>query len=437
MKKSRKWFGLFVLMISVFLTACGNTANEGSNHDSGANDTNQQLGGEEETIKLRVMWWGSQTRHDATLKALDKYTELNPHVTFEPEFSGWDGYWDKLSTQAAAKNAPDIIQMDAAYLQEYATRGQLTEILDVDVSQVDQALLDSGKVDGKLYAVALGNNAYGMAYNKEAVEKLGLDIPQHGWTWEDYFQFARDAKTKLGEDQYAILDGIKALDVYGLYQMSQGKGYYVTEDGRFNIDKETWLEWAHIFEELRKEGVVPPAQISVTDKELDPTQDLLAQGKILMRPLHAAQSTALDSLNPGAMQMVTMPRGEGGAGWLKPSMFWSISSNSKYAEEAQKFISWFINDQESAEILGTSRGIPVNTSILESMASTFTAADTMGIELIQETSPIAQPFHADPKGWSNFRNKDYMMIAEQLMYFQITPEEAWEEIVNKSKEYEM
>jgi len=432
-----------ILVLSLVVAACsgggGQSSGNGNGNGSGngASESASNAGSSKQQVKLRILWWGSQQRHDATLEALKRYTEQNPHVTFEPEFSGWDGYWDKLSTQSAAKNAPDIIQMDSAYLAEYAGRNQLLELSSgIDTSKMDQALIDTGKYQDKLYAISLGNNAYGIAYNKEAIEKLGLTPPKNGWTWEEYWAFGREAKAKIGDSGYAMLDMTRELDVYGLYQMSKGKGYYITDDGKFNMDRETWMEWVTTLAELREEGVVPPADIQITDKELDPNQDLVAKGTALIRRLHAAQATALDGLNPGGMAMVTMPRGPEGSGWLKSSMFWSVSADTKHAEESKRFIDWFINSEEAGSILGTTRGVPVNNEILAAMEPNLSDADKMGIELIRETAPIAQPFKTEPRGWPNFRSKDYQLIADKLMYKQITPEQAWDEIVSKSKEYE-
>ncbi|TWD98592.1 hypothetical protein FB550_10998 [Neobacillus bataviensis] len=66
-------------------------------------------------MTLRVDWWGAQTRHDATKKALALYTKKHPNVHFVSEFSGWAGHWDKLGTHEAAKDAPDIIQIRILY----------------------------------------------------------------------------------------------------------------------------------------------------------------------------------------------------------------------------------------------------------------------------------------------------------------------------------
>lgn len=440
---TRSFLFLLALIMVFTLAACGganNNAEDTSDEPEQTTDANkpEKTADTVEAVKLRIMWWGSQSRHDATLKALELYTSKNPNITFEPEFSGWDGYWDKLSTQAAAKNAPDIIQMDAAYLNDYAGRDQLADLsTGINTSAMDTALVDSGKYKDTLYAIALGNNAFGIAYNKEALTKLGVTMPKVGWTWEEFWAMGRQAKEKLPKDKYVLMDSINQLDMFGIYQMSKGKGYYVTDDGKFNMDKDTWLEFAKTYGQLRKEGVVPPAQVTVTDKELDPNLDLLAKGDVLVRRMHAAQSTALDSLKPGAMALVTMPRGDKGGGWLKPSMFWSVSKSSKHVEEAKKFIDWFINDKEVADILGTSRGVPVSKDVLAYIEPKLTAADKMGIDLIRDTIPIAQPFKADPKGWGTFRNKEYVSIVEKMQFGQITEEQAWDEIVKKAKEFEL
>jgi len=102
----------------------------------------------------------------------------------------------------------------------------------------------------------------------------------------------------------------------------------------------------------------------------------------------------------------------------------------------KKFIDWFINDKEAGEILGTTRGVPVSKPVLEHLSPNFTEADKMGIQLIESTAPIAQPFQPDPKGWQIFREKDYSTLAEKIIFGEVTPEKAWEELVAIAKDYE-
>ena len=49
---------------------------------------------------LRMSWWGGESRHEATQAALKACGETYGH-TISPEFTGFDGYLEKLTTQMA------------------------------------------------------------------------------------------------------------------------------------------------------------------------------------------------------------------------------------------------------------------------------------------------------------------------------------------------
>ncbi|ULL16314.1 extracellular solute-binding protein [Paenibacillus sp. H1-7] len=387
-------------------------------------------------VKLRIMWWGSQARHDATLKILDLYTKKNPNVTFETQYQGFDGYLDKLTTQAAAKNAPDIIQMDAAWLADWNGRGQLADLSSgINIKDIDPTLVDTGKYQGKLTAVPLGNNAWGMIYDKAALEKLGVAAPKDGYTWDDFFKLVEEIKPKLGKGQYVIKDGTTDTTQYAAFQLSKGKGWPVTVDGKFNYDKETWLEWTKKFAQLRKAGVVPPPDVQLADKDLDPTADMLINGNLLFKGLHAAQVSAYDALKPGAIGVAAMPKAAQGGGWLKATFYFSISQDSAYKEESKKFIDWFINDAEAGEIGGTTRGVPITNKIVSLLQPKFNLGDKLTVEMINKTAVNSQVFNPGAPGWTDFA-KDEKDIRERLMFEKITPEQAYDELVKAGKKYE-
>lgn len=429
------WLAL-VLLLSAALSACGVKKEEGA----AASEQNQSgnTEGGAASVKLRIMWWGPQSRHDATLKALEAYTKKNPHVTFEPEFQGFDGYIDKLTTQAAARNTPDIFQMDPAWFKDWAASNRLADLSAVNVEDVDPNLLSTGTYDGKLYAVPLGNNAWGIIYNKAIFEKAGIPLPEDNWTWDDFFRLIREAKPKLAKDQYLVKDLTTDGGFYSAYQLAKGKGWPRTSDGKFNYDKETWLTWMKTFAEFRKNGLVPPPDVTVSDKQFDAKADLLAQEKVLMRGSHAAEVGGFDSLKPGQLAVIPAPSDQQGSSWLKASMYWSVSPDREHEDEAIKFIDWFINSTEAADILTTSRGVPVSKKMLSHLEPKFSDVDKMGIDLINRVAQNAQTFDPGPGskgGWSKF-DKEYENIVQMVMFDKITPEQAWEEVVKISKEIE-
>lgn len=436
MKRNGRRYLVYLMLAAmlVLTAACGSGG--GQEKASGNNNAGEASGGNADSIKLRIMWWGSQSRHEATLQALELYTQKNPHVTFEPEYSGMDGYLDKLSTQAAANNAPDIFQLDPSWVKDWIARQQLADLNSIDLSQVDSKLLEAGKSNDTQYAVPLGSVAYGMIYDKAAFEKLGLTPPQNGWSWDEFFDMAYSLKGKAQDGQYFTKDYAGDYFAYSAYQYAQGKGQLITDDGEFNIDKDTFLEWTNKFAELRKEGLVPPADVNASDKEFDPTGDLMVNGKVLVRLSFSNNYSAWDSIKPGTYDLVTMPRAVEAGGWLKPSMYFGVSDHSKHAEEAKKFIDWFVNDMEAAKILGTARGVPVNTEVAQTLEPDFSDADKIGMVLYNATIEDGQTYSPGPRGWTPFVDEDFALIRDMLSFEQITPEDAYEKLKSDAQNYQ-
>ncbi|MGD0031213.1 extracellular solute-binding protein [Paenibacillus illinoisensis] len=427
-----------LLVTAMIFTACSTNGTGGPSEtqvNKETNSTKTTIGnGSEGAIKLTITWWGSQARHDATQKALELYTKLNPNVTFETQFSGWDGYFDKLAVQSAAGNAPDIIQMDAAYVNDYVSKGLLGDLSSVNTVDVDPSLLESGKVNGVVYALPLGVAALGMVYDKVVVEKLGLEAPNYSWTWDDYYNFGKAAKEKLGEDKYVFADQSADLVDYTAYQYSMGKGYIYNQEGQLSIDKATWIEYMTKQSELRDQGILTPPDLTTTDRELDPQLDNVINGYAIARHLFSNQVGSIDALKEDTYEFAALPRGTEAGGWLKPSMFWSINAKSEKQEEAKTFIDWFINDPEAAKLLGQTRGTPVSSKILKAQSSTYSPADQKSVEFLNQVTPDAQQFEKDPTGYGNFKN-DYKLIVEKIQFGQYTPEEAYEQLLKLANEY--
>ena len=70
-----------------------------------------ESGGDGEKVTLRFSWWGGDERNEATLDVIEAYEKEHPNITIEAEYSGDDGYQEKLSTALAGNTAADIIQM--------------------------------------------------------------------------------------------------------------------------------------------------------------------------------------------------------------------------------------------------------------------------------------------------------------------------------------
>ena len=128
-------------------------------------------------VELRFSWWGGDKRAQLTQAAIAAFEAENPNIKIKPEFGDWSGYWDKLATQVAANDAPDIIQMDEKYITEYSSRGALLDLskYDIDTSKFDEAALNAGKNEDGLTGIAAGINAATILANPAVFKAAGVE----------------------------------------------------------------------------------------------------------------------------------------------------------------------------------------------------------------------------------------------------------------------
>jgi multiple sugar transport system substrate-binding protein len=428
-----------ILLLTVFILGCSSKNNGNASTDNPANTTSTNDSGNAapaetdsgEKITLRVSWWGSQSRADRTLAAIKIFEEQNPNIKVSPEFLGWDGYWEKISTAAAGKNLPDVIQMDDAYLPDYVQRGLLedmTPFVDastIDLSDVDESYYAAGKIDNKLYALSLGANAFSLVYDPAMFKKAGVAELKPGYTYDEFADTARQLKEKLGKGVWGatLADDI---DSVKQYLMNRGAYLYNKEGNGLGYDDDSVLaEWFTYWNKLRDEGVVPAPDVTASITALE--DQLIVHQKSPFMTMHSNQIVAVTSSAQRPLKMIELPSYPGGqkSQYLKPSQYFSITSNSKQKEAAAKFINFVTNDVKANEQLGAERGIPIATKVREHLKEMMEPAGQVAMAYVDYVSKNYPPLtNKDPAAASEINEVIYPKIAEQVNYGQITPEQA-------------
>src|SRR5690606_7901389 len=94
---------------------------------------------QQQTIELRICWWGDADRAKLYDEILDMYEKQNPHIKTVREWTSFNDYWPKLATQVAGGNAPDIFSLHVLlYGGEYGSK----DILEPLQPYVDRGLID-------------------------------------------------------------------------------------------------------------------------------------------------------------------------------------------------------------------------------------------------------------------------------------------------------
>ncbi|WP_088102758.1 ABC transporter substrate-binding protein [Halalkalibacter urbisdiaboli] len=422
MKKS--FLALCTLILMFMFVGCSSKTEE-----TGAkSDTSQEPQSEnEENIELRMAWWGGQERHDRTLKVIELYEERNPNVKIVAEYSGFDGYFDKLSTQIAAGNAPDIVQY-GGNLNDFVNRGVVLPLDEyvgnsLDLSKHDQSMIDAATFDGKFYGVTLGTNARGVLLNKTLFEEANVPLPSEEWTWEDFKEIANQLSANL-DGIYGTSDFQE--DGFGTFLAQQDKYTYL--DGEVGFEAQDTADWFQMWKELRESGGAALAEIQVSASQT-PEQSLIVQRTVAMEAIASNQLGAYTNASEDEFVLYINPyhseTGKNGVG-LRPSQFLAGTADTKHPEEVAKFLDFFVNDLEATAILGNDRGAPVNSEVRASLLDSGDEIDQAIFAYIDWVSSTSDaPYIPNLPGY-NENTQLFKETSERIYFDQATVDEAAE-----------
>jgi len=424
------------------LLGCGSTNNAQSGADTASSDSGKAAssGGSNEKIELHFSWWGSQDRHDRTLKVIELFEKQNPNITIKPEFGGWDGYWDKRATQAAGGNLPDIIQMDKKYLAEYTKKNLLLDFnpyvknKTLDLSDVDKAYISGGYVGDKLYAINIGANALAEIVDPEMYKKADLDVPKPGYTWEDFVQQAKTLKEKLGSG--VTIQGMLDKDYFEYYLRGHGQTFYNKEGTALGFDKKYLVDFMTMWDQLYKAKILTPIADVVSLRDHLENLPIVHQ-KAPNQPLWSNQIVALEKAagRPLAMTLIPIVKNEGNnkSYYIKPGQFLSVSANSKHKDAAVKFVDFFTNSLEANEILNAERGIPISKKVRDHLYPKLDAAGKKMFDFIETAMKYSGDVPPSPPGEGPVADA-FQRAMDALGYGKLTPEQAADQFFKEANQ---
>ncbi len=164
------------------------------------------------------------------------FEKEHPNITvqFEPVPSGRSR--EKLLTEIAGGNAPDVGFVDAGVVQEFASRDALVNldgyIAGSDVVATDdyvEGFRNTALLGGSMYGLPYDGETTGLFYRTDLFQQAGIDSPPK--TWEEFQQDAA-ALTDPAKKQYGVAIFSTEAAYYWYPWLWQAGGDTLSSDGQ-------------------------------------------------------------------------------------------------------------------------------------------------------------------------------------------------------------
>ncbi len=410
-RKTRILAGLAAAALAVGLAGCASQAEQKP----------------EGPVEIRFTWWGGDARHELTNKALDAFEAENKDIKVVRDFGGFDGYLDKITTQYAGGNSPDVIQLYNEVLVEFADRGQLWDLnkaVDSGTLSLDgwpQDVVDTTTVGDELAALTFGSTTHAYIFDQTASEKYGVTAPAEGYSWDDLKTYSEAISKASDGKVWGTTDLSHSYQIFEVWAKQNGEEY-LTADGIGFTQKTLesfWQYWA----DMREDGAVPSPDVST--EYLGTPYDAVVQGVVTSTFLFTNQFASVADSTPSTLSIARMPGENPTPGqYLRSAMNLTVSSQSKHPEEAARLVNFLLNSEEGNELLGTDRGFPSNTNVFPAATKGLEGASAEAAKIFESVREKGSPAPVPAPVGSAAVNTMFSEYAQQVQFGQLSVTDA-------------
>ena len=364
-------------------------------------------------VTLRYAIW-DKNQQPVMQKLCDEFTKANPDIKVEIELTPYKGseYWTKLEAAATGGTAADVFWMNGLHAISYA-QGKMILPLDdlisknnVDMNAFPASLVQLYTVNDKRYGMPKDFDTNAVWYNKEIFDNAGVAYPTDDWTWDDMVQIAKKL-TDPAKGIYGVAAPLDSQTTY--YNTIFGAGGYVLSPDKATsgFDKPETMAGIQCWIDLINEGV-SPTLAQTTDTSADA---LFESGKLAMcwAGSYMTPEYVANDIIKGKIDLVEAPGLNGKKSNLINGLANCIYANTKYPEQAFKFVSW-LGGPDAMKIQGES-GVVISA---RNDATQYFSASNPELNLAAYTNQVdcasVYPCTIDTSKWSQVE-MNYLKLA--------------------------
>ncbi|MDC7236801.1 MAG: sugar ABC transporter substrate-binding protein [Sphaerochaetaceae bacterium] len=304
----------------------------------------------------------------ASYEALFKRIKEDTGITVKGDYvKNWDEFNQKLMTQMAAKNPPDILDVSVIYKDQYISNNYLMDMTpymeDFDFIPYYGAMLDSYRKDGKIYGFPNGCTSIAVYYNKALFDEAGLEYPTSDWSksmnWDQFLQTVTLlTKDDSGNKQYGFSTTFEIGWLLPL--IWQHNARFISEDGtKCAINTKEGIEALEYVQSIMFDNNASPSYSEL--KSLGPA-DLFKAGKLATFMDGDWWMGYFSDIEDFEWGVAALPQDERSVtGFYIDG--WAIANRAKNPKDAAEVIKYFASKEGLTS--GIAKGTPPMISLAE------------------------------------------------------------------------
>lgn len=374
---------LLAIVMVMSLAACGkteeketttndtNVATEAPAEETKATEapaaTDNTASSDKEPVTIKFSWWGGDSRHEATLKAVEKFMETYNWITVETQYGAWTGWEESMATAFATGTAPDVNQINWNWITSFSSDGStfkdLNEYKDIiSLGGFEESALNQCTVANELQGIPVSMTGRIFYWNKSTFEKAGISTPT---SLEELYAAGETFKTALGEDYYPLVLGEYDRMILMVYYLESVYGKAWVVDNQLQYSKEEIQKGLEFIQSLEDKHVTPSIETILGDgaESLDKNPKWM-EGKYAGIFEWDSSASKFKSVLAEGQELVVgdyfKDMGEFQGGYSKVSLAFAISETTQHPEECAMLINFLLNEDAGVELMAAERGIPLS-----------------------------------------------------------------------------
>ncbi|MGO1285375.1 MAG: ABC transporter substrate-binding protein [Brachybacterium sp.] len=332
-----------------------------------------------------------KAQEPAMLEIIDAFNQQYPDITVSISTTAFGPYFERLRIQATGDDLPDVFWINGPNFELYASYGMLQDLSELegfDTANYPPNMVELYSYQGTPYAIPKDFDTVALWYNRDLLQRAGVDEPAGSWSWDEYRDASEAVTRALGGEQLWGNPGGVANQALIYPLILQAGGFVISEDRTTSgYDSPEALEAFRYLDGMIRDGIAPDVRYTTEN----PPKDLFNNGRSALY-LSGNWEAALLQESPAREHLGVAPMIHGAQeANVIHGIGCAMSSRSRHKPAASAFLA-FLGSEEANRIQAAAGA--ANPAFIGTNDAYIEAIPEFSLDVFVEAAETALPYPA-------------------------------------------